>query len=605
VFLSIGSQLSDRVKRAGQRDEGSALVAVLGILLISIVIASVVSASAIHALGFTSATRAAAQSQAAADAGIAAAKVIMMTPGACTSTLTEITSTDPAYRVTFWKGTAAGGWTPGCPATSSTQARVISTGTAGARGANGQSSGDISYEELIFAKQVVQASGAAIYLGSGGQMNAFNVTSGNGETADIRVKSGNWECSASGVFQGNLIVEAGSATLSNSGCSVTGYIHAATGVSITGGGKVGGDVVASNGNVYVGGSSTEIGGTVYVKGNFTLNSGVVKGSVQATGEARVEGGSSTVQGSVWAKTVANITGHVLGNVISTSTTNVAISPGSSSDKRVGGFVSIGGEISSWADSSSCAQHYNPAGYACALKASGAVVGTITQKVTGQAAPVPKAAPVIPAWVDVDYKWSDWMAAGYSQQLLDWPSTLCNVDQNGAASTYWTTVKNLTIPTVIDTRSGCPSGVNFSSSAKIDLKLKTNLTLIGNSFKLEGMKINSIDATDRQFNLIIPDGRPTVAGRHCTSPAGGMEFNSTTSMGPHAFGMIYTPCNFSINNTSAWRGQIYAGSMTFSSADGLTYLPIGIPGIDLDGGTPSGSTSNFEITASRNRGDNGE
>jgi len=620
MFLKLNNGI---IRHAKRDDSGSALVAVIGVLLVTIVIAAVVSASAVHALGYTSATRAGTQSQAAADAGLAAGKAVLMTTGACTTSMTELSSTDPHYRVTIWRATATGSWTLGCPTSTSTQARLISTGYATTNGAAGQSGGDLTYSELILAKEVIQSSGAAIYVGNGGQMNSFTVSSGNGQTADIRVKSGNWECSSSGTFNGNLIVETGKATFSNDTCKVTGYVWAATGVEFTGGGKVGGDVIASNGNVYMTGSNTEIGGNVYANGDFNLNSGLVRGSVEATGGAKVEGGGSRVMGSVWAKSVTSITGHINGNVISSSTATTAISPGSASDLRIGGSATLGGSINSWADSGSCSQHYNAAGYACALRAQGAVTGTITMNVTGLATPTAKAAPTVPAWTDVAYVWSDWQAAGYAQQYLDWPVGQCSVTNatmtqtTNALYAFWQKVLNTTIPTVIDTRTSKCGQILISSSANLDWKLKTNITMIGYGFQLEAVKINSIDTTQRQFNLIVPDGQPTVAGKHCNPNTGSNvlpadkvagPINLITSpgvrLGATVSGMVYTPCNVTVNNSTLWRGQIYAGSMSFSASDGLVYLPIGIPGINLDGAQNEASISPFKVSSSRGRSDNG-
>jgi hypothetical protein len=604
MFLKINDRFTRRMR---QDDSGSALVAVIGVLLVTIVIASVVSASAVHALGYTSATRAGTQSQAAADAGIAAGKAVLMTSGACTTSMTELNSTDPHYRVTIWRGTATGTWTLGCPTSTSTQARLISTGYATSKGTAGQDGGDLSYEELILNKEVIQSSGAAIFLGAGGQFNQFTLSSGNSETADIRVKTGNWECSSAGTYDGNIIVENGSATLSNAGCQVNGSIHAKTSVTISAGGKVTGDIIASGGNVNINASAASVN-NVYVNGDLNFYSGTIKGSAEVTGSTATFNSGAVVMGSLWTKTLNSLAGRINSNLIVSSTSGTStITPGSASDKRVGGTVTLGGGLNSWADSGSCTQHWNEAGYACALVAQGAVGGPISLRVTGLAAPTAKPAPSVPPWVDVSYVWADWQAVGYAQQKLDWPSTLCNIDNNGVNTAYFQSVLNQTVSTVYDTRTGCPGGVYFGLSAHVNMSLKTNLTFVGAGFRLEGMTVNSNNTIDRQINFIVPDGNMAAAGPNCSynnGQKGVIHFNNTTKLGDHAYGMLYTPCAFEINNGSKWRGQIYAGKITTSAADGLTYLPIGIAGVNLDGAAMDPSISPFKVTSSRNRSDNG-
>jgi len=601
MFLKINDRF---VRRMRQDDSGSALVAVIGVLMITVIIASVVSASAVHALGYTSATRAGAQSQAAADAGIAAARAVVMTPNACTNPV--LTSTVPEYRATI-EVAAGGGWALGCPTATTTKIRIISTGVAAAKGAAGQQGGNESYEELILNKEVIQSSGAAIFLGAGGQFNGFTLSSGNSETADIRIKTGNWECSSAGVFDGNIIVENGYAKLSNAGCQVNGSIHAKTSVTIDAGGKVTGDIIAAGGNVYINASTASVN-NVYANGDLNFYSGTIKGSVEVTGNVSTFNNGAVVVGSVLTKNMGLLQGRINGNLTVTSTTSTAtIAPGTVLDKRVGGTVTLGGSLSSWASWPTCSQSNTEARLACALVASGAVGGPVTMHVTGLVAPVAKPSPAIPPWVDVDYDYQDWADVGYAQEKTDWPASLCTIDNNGVNTPYFQSVLNQTVSTVYNTLPNCPGGVYFGLSAHVRMNLKTNLTFIGAGFRMEDMVVNSNNTTDRQINFIVPDSKMNVAGPNCDYSSGRkgiIHFNNTTKLGDHAYGMLYTPCAFEINNGSLWRGQIYAGKITTSSADGLTYLPIGIAGVNLDGVAEDPTLSPYKVTSSRNRSDDG-
>ena len=53
-------------------------------------------------------------------------------------------------------------------------------------------------------------------------------------------------------------------------------------------------------------------------------------------------------------------------------------------------------------------------------------------------------------------------------------------------------------------------------------------------------------------------------------------------------MAYTPCTIQINSQTEWRGQLYSNQLSLSLGEGLVYVPTGIPGTDLGGGTPEES-----------------
>jgi hypothetical protein len=71
-------------------------------------------------------------------------------------------------------------------------------------------------------------------------------------------------------------------------------------------------------------------------------------------------------------------------------------------------------------------------------------------------------------------------------------------------------------------------------------------------------------------------------------------------------MLYTPCNISVNNGSLWRGQLYSQTISVSANDAVTYVPVGIPGKDLDGGVASpGAGGIGALVSLRNLTNNGE
>ena len=69
------------------------------------------------------------------------------------------------------------------------------------------------------------------------------------------------------------------------------------------------------------------------------------------------------------------------------------------------------------------------------------------------------------------------------------------------------------------------------------------------------------------------------------------FNTKTNAGVNNVSlMFYTPCSFTLASSTTIKGQIFAGSnVTFGGAGLLDYIPLGLPGYDLNTGTGSGAT----------------
>ncbi len=415
--------------------------------------------------------------------------------------------------------------------------------------------------------------------------------------------NGNFSCTSSGTYDGDIIVGSGSVRLTNP-CTINGNIWAAGEVVIDSGSTINGDVIAANGQFSMNGNG-KVTGNVYANGNFMVQNGArVFGSVEATGLADVLGGGK-VDGSVLAARVGTISGNVGGNVIATQYSangnKTTVSPGSASDRRVGGNLTLGGSLESWVV---CNGQWNEAGYACGLKANGSIAGDVTLHVSGLVAPTPKAAPVVPGWVDVDYVPGDWYDAGYTQQIKPPLSGNCQINSNTNPASelwkFWTQLNSVTTPTVFDLRD-CTE-VYFNSG--LTLKLKTNVTLILKKMGTNSWKVQSADGQPHQFNVIVPD---TSDNNACTCSSADVNFGGGPAivMSAPIYGMLYAPGKVAVNNGSVWRGQIYAGSMSYSANDKLEYVAVGIPGVNLDNIGVDPTMSAFSVKSSRNRGDDGE
>jgi len=206
MFLNQRENGPRRVFHPGDREQGSALASVLGVMAVGLLFATLITTSVVGALGVSTSIRAGVQSGASADAGIAAARQGLST-GTCSA---EHTSTDaPVYSYTV-SSLVGGAWVSGCPGATATQVKVRSTGTAQSDGVNGASNGDSTTVEAVFTyvSGGIVPSGVAVYLYRGGVIEAnssLDMTESPG--AGVMVKDGDFECKKNnGTINGSLVV---------------------------------------------------------------------------------------------------------------------------------------------------------------------------------------------------------------------------------------------------------------------------------------------------------------------------------------------------------------------------------------------------------------
>jgi len=227
-------------------DQGSALIAVLGVMAVTMVIGVTVAAATISSLGFTSSTRAGIQSVAAAESGVNIAEVALR-KGTCAASYTRATA--PAYTAALSYSLSAtnNSWINGCPpATVNAQRiKVVSIGDAATNGVAGNVGSDESLVEAIYPVvrlPGVFASGAAMYVHGGVVFNNNGdlFVSESGRPA-IQVKNGTMKCENNTVIQGDVVVEIGN--LDITACKIEGNAWASGTASL---GTVTGNLTASN-----------------------------------------------------------------------------------------------------------------------------------------------------------------------------------------------------------------------------------------------------------------------------------------------------------------------------------------------------------------------
>ena len=193
-------------------ERGSALMAVLGVMAVTMVIGLTITAATVNGLKVTSTNKALVQSRAAAEAGLAVV-VAGLSKGSC---LTTVPSTNPTSNSVVEFQDNLGIRVDSCDIAS--QVKITSIGTAQSFGVGGAESGDKSTVEAVYPYSRTP-SGAAIYLATGANFNNGGAITSSATVPAIQVKTGNLNCDNNTVITGSVVVVAGSISLKS--CTVT------------------------------------------------------------------------------------------------------------------------------------------------------------------------------------------------------------------------------------------------------------------------------------------------------------------------------------------------------------------------------------------------
>ena len=539
-------------------------------MAVTAIIGITVAGMSVNALSITTSARAGVQSQAAAEAGIDAA--VARLRGAATCSPTMSSASEPAYSVTLAYSTAnsvaaSTVWPVGCPTASAKFVKITSVGFSQADGIGEVTQGDSRSVEAVYNYTTTSTSipetGGAVYTYSAAANSGLNNLTLNANqdiAASVKIKSGSITCQSGTTINGDVVLANGSFS-SSGGCKITGNLSVSGSATINSGANVIKNVTASG----------------KVGTNYDGNAPVV--SVYGTGPS----GGKAVEGNVAAGGKIYIDGAVTGCVSSTKSplgATPAVSTITPSTK-IGGNLSAAGELTTWATRCNASQgstNWEAAGNACAIKASGIVTGTVAYNVANTTAPTP---PGVPEWVDFKYTKSEWEALGFD--IVKWSTaSYCSINNYNSPDAFVAALNTYTKPTVIDATDCNPLLFSLSANSNngLDLKLKTDIAFISKSFGIEKIKINSNNTTQRKVWFIVPDttadSQPT-----CSGGAGNITIGNNVSIGNTVAAIAYTPCLIQDDST-VWRGQLYAKAVTFGANITLNYLPVGLPNTNLDG-----------------------
>ncbi|HEU0205765.1 MAG TPA: polymer-forming cytoskeletal protein [Pseudolysinimonas sp.] len=251
--------LRRRIARtAAPTDTGSALIPVIALVALGLIVGASLSTSVVGGLTFSGSTRAHLQSQAAADAGVAAT-IAGLYAGTCTTqpTTATYTSTGSVTYTATVQRLVNGLWQTGCPAFLTPQVKVLSTGRA--VNASGTPYGAATTVEAVyqFLWPGAKPSGVGMYLYGGATVQAnssLDLSEGG-----LVIKKGNFVCGKNNaVLNGNVSVT-GNLDLGSNSCAINGSAWVSGAVTLGSKGSVSGNL--TSGSVSPNPPGAQVGGT--------------------------------------------------------------------------------------------------------------------------------------------------------------------------------------------------------------------------------------------------------------------------------------------------------------------------------------------------------
>lgn len=541
-MLSVGR------RRSSSNDEGSALIAAIGVMAVALIVSIAVASVTLSSLGYTSATRNGVQAQAAAEAGIDYAEA-SMAKSPCSAAYDSVTTPRFSVKVSYSVQAAEGTWVDGCAGPGAKRIRLVSTGTAESPAATGNESGDSRKVEATYLVPVSgsapAASGPAIYAYSGTGFNGSGqILPVNGSSPSVLLRHEGAECSGGSKVTADLVAAEGDITISGS-CQVSGSVWA--------GGKL-----TTSGSVKIGGHATSRSTST---GSMSLTGVTVAGDAWAAGPMSMS--QSTVEGRATASAIALSGGKIKGDAWAAGAATY------------GEGSSIGGHLTAQSTD----------------RLSAAIGGTTIKPAGPGSGPAAGPTPVVADWVDFNYDKAAWV--GFNELAITGNCDWTKFSDAAAALASG--------PGIIDAQ-GCTGPVKISDYQK--LELGNDLAIIANSFDLGG-SAGFTSASAHKLWLITPD---TVADGKPTCPTGGyFTVGGAFSLSSTLHAMIYSPCLVNITSGIDWYGQVFSGTVKIDGAAKLHYVAIGLPGVNLSDGTvtvPGGAGALAARISIRDLGRNG-
>lgn len=506
----------------GRRDEGVALVSVIGLMAVLGVMIVAIAGATMFTVGQTTMTRASVQAKAAAEAGIDQVRAMLAdTTWTCPTGGTVSAAGDAPFIVQIkvsTTSTADTRSTPGCPSTSTRSIFLESTGYATAKGL-GRTGGDARVMNALISKPVSSPRfNHAIYGKNGVELSNSLGLVNSDRKGDV-LTSGDLKCHAGAKIAGSLYV-GGKLTFENGGC--------------------------------------EVDGDVFVTGDFASSGGcVVRGNLYVKGSAKVANDNCPIMGDMWVD--GNVTVSTAGARLGTNLFaggNLVTSSVLSSPTQT---ITLRGGVS--ADSWTTTQIRNSYG---ARLVEGGTVAPAPTLAPDSIEPYPELAvadPMFAGWRPESWK-SSLTAAGVNSWMTG--NMLCSLDGGS-----FTGEINVRVNTVFNTMTECPSGMAFGSGLK--LRLDADMVIFATNFTLTGNVTIYPGASGVKHSLYLI----TPWTGSCRAGAAPVQFrNGTWTQDPAISALIYSNGLMEFNTGQNIYGQLYGCQIKTHTGTNLFYSPVG-------------------------------
>lgn len=213
-------------------------------------------------------------------------------------------------------------------------------------------------------------------------------------------------------------------------------------------------------------------------------------------------------------------------------------------------------------------------------------------------------------------WASWYKPSQSS-ITSWMSsyaggTSCTFSDSTKWTSFMTALKTASAGAskiLVDFSSACPAGVSWSVGTTVSMW--SDLTLMSKSgFKSQnGFTVGSSDSAKHSFLMIVPSDQPitNVLWTHvaapyqtqltptCLTSIPNISFSAISEDSNNDPIFIYTPCNFSVQNTATLTAQIYSGSASYPNTVTLTRALMSVPGATIPGGASSDASYAVTVT----------
>ena len=529
--------LSARIQRGP--DDGGALVAVIGIMVVLTILVTTIVTTSLFNVRMTTETRAGVQARAAAEAGVDYVRA-QIASGKCTTGTVTSPSGSPKFTVTIHPsstGTATSSLPAGCPTASSKSVVLLAKGGAASSGV-GSSNGNVRTVEALIESKTSSAPvfNAAIFAGTGAGLNVLNLS---GTDADV-VTNGSWYCSTQQTISGSIYA-AKDVTFQSGPCGVTGSVFAGGKFTCT--------------------SPSSIGKNLYVQGDAVMQSV----HCAAGGDVAIGGDAIPAQG---IKAGGSLTvGRDLDQMW---------------DKlEVAGAINVGGRIAGGSG-----DQYSWYGKFMAQYPSARQGQVVAKPPSGESA----TNMVFPRLTQSDEIWK-----GFSQKSWKTMTEPLRAQNERGMSVCAMSGGDKAIEspleirenTVFDVTPAAECGGRLAVGSGLTLRLGGDVVIFADQFSMTGnVRVESLDGKNHSLYIVTPH---PAAQTSCAAPVGNSKISfdwGSWSQDDKTSVMLYSSGEVYINPATTMRGQIYSCKFTAVNPLSLFFVKSGASSSDPSASKPA-------------------